>query len=170
MPVPSASHLNLWKKQLGRVPDSVWQQTELETLILADNNLSKLSSQIGCLKMLRMLDLGHNRLPQLPDEIGGLPHLTDFLYLHDNRLTTLPSSFANLTRLRYLNISENAFDVFPECVSSMSSLLELRLTDNRLVLAGLDRATFPPARTPPQEQPLSHITQLHRSHAGTTSN
>src|ERR1700733_7437765 len=112
---PSSSNLNLWKKQLGHVPDSVWKQTEVETLVLADNNLSELSSQIGLLKRLRMLDLGHNELPQLPDEIGDLPSLTDFLYLHDNRLTSLPSSFGSLTRLRYLNISENAFEVFPEC-------------------------------------------------------
>jgi Leucine-rich repeat (LRR) protein len=72
--------------QLGHVPDSVWQQSELETLVLANNNLSELSGQIGRLKMLRMLDLGHNNLVQLPDEIGGLPALTDFLYLHDNCL------------------------------------------------------------------------------------
>ena len=72
MPAPSASNLNLWKKHLGQVPDSVWQQTEIDTLILADNNLSELSGQIGRLKRLRTLDLGHNQLTQLPDEIGAL--------------------------------------------------------------------------------------------------
>src|SRR5260370_21380242 len=108
MPGPSASNLNLWPKQLGQVPDSVWQQTEIETLVLADNNLSELSGPIGHLKMLPMLDLGHNQLTQLPDEIGTLPHLTDFLYLHYNPFATLPSSFSSLTRLRYLNISDNA--------------------------------------------------------------
>ena len=132
MPASPGPNLNLWKKQLGHVPDSVWQQTQIETLILADNNLIELSGQIGRLKMLRMLDLGHNQLTYLPDEIGDLPNLTDFLYLHDNRLTSLPPSFASLTRLRYLNISENAFEAFPECISRMSSLLELRMTDNRL--------------------------------------
>jgi Leucine-rich repeat (LRR) protein len=79
MPSSSSSNLNLWRKQLGHIPDSVWQQSELETLILADNNLSELSGKIGHLKMLRMLDLGHNELTQLPDEIGGLPNLTNFL-------------------------------------------------------------------------------------------
>ncbi len=60
------SNLNLWKKQLTHVPDFVWQQSELETLILADNNLSELSGQIGRLKRLRTLDLGHNHLIHLP--------------------------------------------------------------------------------------------------------
>ncbi|MGB7683568.1 MAG: leucine-rich repeat domain-containing protein, partial [Candidatus Acidiferrales bacterium] len=88
----SSSHLNLWKKQLGRVPDSVWAQTDLETLVLADNGLSAVSDQIGRLKKLRMLDLGHNKLTAVPDGLAGLEGLADFLYLHDNQLTSLPAS------------------------------------------------------------------------------
>jgi len=84
VPNPSASHLNLWKKRLGRVPDSVWEQTELETLVLADNDLTEVSEQIGRLKKLRMLDLGHNQLTRVPDALADLDGLTDFLYLHDN--------------------------------------------------------------------------------------
>ena len=125
-------HLNLWKKQLGRVPDSVWEQTGLETLVLADNQLSEVSEQIGRLRRLRMLDLGHNGLTKAPEALADLDGLTDFLYLHDNRLSSLPSSLASLTKLRYLNISENAFEAFPECVASMASLIELRASDNQL--------------------------------------
>ena len=39
MPDSSAAHLNLWKKRLGRVPESVWADTELETLVLAEQRL-----------------------------------------------------------------------------------------------------------------------------------
>ena len=87
---PSAFHLSLWKKRLGRVPEWVWERTDLETLVLADNELSEISNQIGHLKKLRMLDLGHNRLTQVPDALADLDGLTDFLYLHDNQLTSLP--------------------------------------------------------------------------------
>src|ERR1039458_10113811 len=83
--------LNLWKKHLGQVPQSVWNQTELETLVLADNDLSEVSEQIGRLRKLRMLDLGHNQLTRVPDALADLDGLTDFLYLHDNRLTSLPA-------------------------------------------------------------------------------
>jgi Leucine-rich repeat (LRR) protein len=127
-----ASHLNLWKQRLGRVPEWVWEQTELETLVLADNERSEISDHIGRLKNLRMLDLGHNRLTLVPDSLGGLDALTDFLYLHDNQLSSLPSSLACLTKLRYLNISENAFEVLPESISCMTGLVELRASDNRL--------------------------------------
>lgn len=55
-------HLNLWKKQLGAVPESVWDRHELESLVLADNGLVEISERVGELKRLRMLDLGHNAL------------------------------------------------------------------------------------------------------------
>jgi Leucine-rich repeat (LRR) protein len=96
----SARHLNLWKQQLGRVPDYVWEQTDLETLVLANNGLSELAEHVRGLKKLRMLDLGHNQLTNVPEALGRLEGLTDFLYLHDNRLTSLPSSLARLTKLR----------------------------------------------------------------------
>jgi hypothetical protein len=117
-----SQHLNLWKKQLGRVPDYVWEQSVLETLVLADNKLSEVSEQIGVLKRLRMLDLGHDDLAGVPAALGDLDGLTDFLYLHDNRLTLLPSSLNRLTQSRYLNISENRFTVFPEEVCGMAKL------------------------------------------------
>ena len=79
--------LDLWKKRLGQVPDWVWERTELETLILADNELTEISGGIGRLQKLRTLDLGHNRLSHLPDALGDLTGMSDFLYLHDNRLT-----------------------------------------------------------------------------------
>jgi hypothetical protein len=47
----SASRLTLWKKRLARVPDSVWERTELETLVLADNELSEVSEPIGRLSL-----------------------------------------------------------------------------------------------------------------------
>jgi len=70
-----------------------------QTLILADNELSEVSEQIGCLKNLRVLDLGHNHLTSVPDALGDLDGLTDFLYLHDNQLTSLPSSLAQLKKI-----------------------------------------------------------------------
>jgi Leucine-rich repeat (LRR) protein len=129
---PSPSHLSLWKKQLGHVPESVWEQVELETLVLADNGLREVSAKIGRLKRLRMLDLGHNALTQVPDTLGDLDGLTDFLYLHDNRLTSLPSSFDQLKKLRYLNLSENAFATLPDVVCGLANLIELRASDNQL--------------------------------------
>jgi Leucine-rich repeat (LRR) protein len=134
----SDRHLNLWKQQLGRVPESVWDHLDLETLVLADNGLTEISERIGALKKLRMLDLGHNLLARVPDALGDLDGLTDFLYLHDNRLTGLPDSMAQLTRLRYLNISDNALTALPAPVCAMTGLRELRASGNRLTSLPID--------------------------------
>jgi hypothetical protein len=47
MSIPSAQHLSFWKRRLGHVPDSVWDETELVTLVLADNGLREVSEQIA---------------------------------------------------------------------------------------------------------------------------
>jgi Leucine-rich repeat (LRR) protein len=58
--------LNLWKQCRGSVPHEVWLQTDLETLVLADNELTEVPEEIGRLRALRMLDLGHNKLGRVP--------------------------------------------------------------------------------------------------------
>jgi Leucine-rich repeat (LRR) protein len=124
--------ISLWKKGLRTVPAEVWEQTGVAVLILADNGLTEISPRLGALGSLRTLDLGHNLLFELPEEIGNLAGLSDFLYLHDNRLRNLPSSMENLQKLRYLNISANQFSVFPASICDLSNLIELRATDNQL--------------------------------------
>ena len=62
--------MNLWKQKLVHVPDSVWEQDELETLVLAENELNEVSEKIGRLTTLRMLDPGHNR-DGLAERTGG---------------------------------------------------------------------------------------------------
>ena len=146
---PASTQINLWKKQLGTVPESLWEHENAETLVLADNGLREISPEIARLKNLRMLDLGHNQLTSVPEALGDLAALTDFLYLHDNELSTLPSSISRLTRLRYLNISENQFDELPECVCKMAGLLELRISDN------------PIERLPDSLRWLTRLRELH---------
>ena len=33
--------MNLWKQHPGCVPDSIWKQSDMETLVLADNDLTE---------------------------------------------------------------------------------------------------------------------------------
>jgi Leucine-rich repeat (LRR) protein len=69
--MPSDKILNLWKKNLGAVPDDVWNNAEITVLILADNALHAIPARIGELRRLRTLDLGHNRIAELPDELAN---------------------------------------------------------------------------------------------------
>ena len=132
----------------------MWERTDLETLVLADNELSEISNHIGHLKKLRMLDLGHNRLTQVPDALADLDGLTDFLYLHDNQLTSLPASLARLTKLRYLNISENAFEIWPESISSYDQPDRVAgIRQSADVASGFRRSFGTLARASPEKQP-----------------
>ena len=79
----AAPPVDRWKEQRGRVLDWVWERTDLQTLIRADNGLSELSERGGRRDKRRRLDLGHNRLTRVPNALGDLASLTDFLYLHD---------------------------------------------------------------------------------------
>jgi hypothetical protein len=53
---PRTSHL-------GLVPDEVWEHLEIETLVLADNDLTEIPTKIGDLKHLRMKIVLHLRAP-----------------------------------------------------------------------------------------------------------
>jgi Leucine Rich Repeat (LRR) protein len=164
-------NLNLWKHRLGRVPESVWEEADLETLVLADNDLTEVSASIGRLKKLRMLDLGHNALTCVPDSLGDLEGLSGFLYLHDNRLTSLPSSLARLKALRYLNISENAFENLPEGICAMQGLIELRVSDNPLGSRSGDRHCRPRGakKRAPWDGSVSHGGKFARLDPAVTS-
>lgn len=144
-----ARELNFYQKRLRRVPDEVFRETGLETLILAENLLVEVPPEIGGLKYLRMLDLGHNYLRAVPSELGDLEGLDAFLYLHDNRLTDLPSALGKLRRLRYLNIGENRLRRIPDSVAQLESLVELRIGQNQLV------------ELPDGLGELSHLEELH---------
>ena len=80
--------VNLGNCRLNRddsFPDTLWQLTGLERLILYGNHLTSIPSRIGQLSSLTYLCLGNNNLVSLPDEIYQLTNLTG-LYLYNNKL------------------------------------------------------------------------------------
>jgi Leucine-rich repeat (LRR) protein len=72
----------------------MWDQNALEVLVLAATGSQRY--RLGLLSDLRMLYLGHNQLTTLPNSIGDLVGLIDYLYLHDNRLRSPPLSIGQL--------------------------------------------------------------------------
>lgn len=105
--------LNLWRQQLGQVPESVWRRTELQVLILADNGLTDLPPEIGRLYRLPPWTSATTTSPRCPPNWGDLAELSGCLYLHDNKLSEIPDSLGNLTRLRHVNVGENTLTVLP---------------------------------------------------------
>ena len=81
--------LDLSEKGLSRVPEAVFNLTELEALYLSDNYLKELPTSINKLKNLKWLILDNNQLRELPHSICELSNLTG-LSVNNNQLITLP--------------------------------------------------------------------------------
>ena len=80
--------------------DNWWERVDLTKLILASNQISKVSSKIKKLDSLQILDLHDNNISLLPDEIGHLENLTK-LNLSHNKLNFLPMGFYKLKILKW---------------------------------------------------------------------
>ena len=97
----------------------------LQVLDLHHNQLEKLPNEIGLLKSLRVLYVHHNKLKKLPDSIGDLFRLQS-LDLRENALKELPSSMSKLKRLRTLDLSKNVkLKKLPKSLGNCHSLDKL---------------------------------------------
>jgi|GEM_PF-3284486 len=107
--------------KIKRLPESLGQLTELESLFLSENKLQALPNSIGKLKKLQNLYVDSNELKFLPESIGDLTQLEN-LYLNDNKLLEVPATIANCNYLHNLYLNDNYIDGVPKEVSDMPSL------------------------------------------------
>lgn len=103
--------LDLSNQELEKIPDYVFENTNLEELDISGNKISgAIQSQIRELKNLKILDASNNEMTGLPAEIGQLLNL-ETLNISNNQLTGLPNELGNLKNLKILNISGNNYSV-----------------------------------------------------------
>jgi Leucine-rich repeat (LRR) protein len=107
--IPKNKKLDLSNQNLTKVPDSVFNQTNLEELNLSSNQLTgAIQAEIRHLQNLKVLNLSNNILTGVPAEVGQLQNL-QILDLSNNQLTGLPYELGNLKNLKTLNISGNNY-------------------------------------------------------------
>ncbi len=101
--------LDMTNDALTKVPNSVFEQTKVESLNLSHNVLSgSLQGEIRLLQNLKTLDLSYNNFTGVPAEVGQLKKL-ETLNLSYNKLTGLPHELGNLPSLKVLNVSGNNY-------------------------------------------------------------
>eukprot|EP00250_Pteridium_aquilinum_P034372 c7496_g2_i1 orf=320-1120(+) len=141
------------KQQVARANRAAkWRTTGI--VGLRDSNLKTLPSQVIDLsRSVRTLDVTHNKLVDLPVEIGGLINLQRLmasenllqrlpstlgklqslkvLALDENRLTTLPDELGLLVRIERLSVSLNSLTSLPSSIGSLRNLTLLNISHNR---------------------------------------
>lgn len=103
---------------MGTLPSDIGLLTNLEMLLLQNNNLAgSLPTELGALLKLTMLGLNFNSFSGLiPSEIGGIGALT-YLSLQNNMLTgSVPLSFCALPSFVSLSVTANSVTCFPACL------------------------------------------------------
>jgi leucine-rich repeat protein SHOC2 len=125
------SELDLRKRQISILPESIGNLSSLNKLYLRHNHLISLPESIGNLTNLAHLDLHCNQLSELPQSIDNLTSLI-YLELSNNKLTSLPESIGNLTELISLTLCDNQLNRLPESIGNLTKLTHLHLYGNQL--------------------------------------
>ncbi len=131
-----ARKLDLKGLGLTSLPPEIWNLADLVELDLAKNNLKEISSEVGRLSNLEVLNLGYwgstgNSIKTLPDEIYSLEKLVH-LFLVGNQITEISPDISKLSNLTILNLGENPVTKIPKQIGKLIDLRELHLADTPL--------------------------------------
>ena len=125
---------NLGNNHFGNIPNVLAAWTRLRKLLLFQNQLGDLSScvTLSALTNLRILNLNHNAITQLPPTIAALVHL-EVLTLDHNQLRELPQAIGSCTNLVELRLGYNQLRKLPLELGCLLKLKHLIVHRNRLV-------------------------------------
>eukprot|EP00808_Paulinella_micropora_P002679 g76941.t1 len=122
------------------IAEDWWGISPLRLLDLSSNLICELPTRVTMYApSLTVLNVAHNQLRSLPEEIGELEKLTE-LNVAGNYLECLPESLLYLKELQILNASKNHLNILPEGLFGLHKLTKVLLQENQLTsLPGFDR-------------------------------
>lgn len=126
--------MKLNKTNIDWIPEELGNLNQLESLALARNNLVTLHGEIAAMPNLRSLNCRRNNLKSssLPTSLFQLQELT-ILDLSHNMLREVPEELELSKNLLLLNLSNNLIETIPNNVFvSLSNLTFLDLSNNKL--------------------------------------
>lgn len=132
------NNLDLSECQLMHVPDAVYhlmRHTTLKCCNLSSNVITKIPPKFAVkFSLITELNLSHNQMSKLPDELSDLEKL-ERLDISHNSYIALPNVVFNIPHLKYLNAQNNhILDVEVERIVEAPSLEEMDLQENPLTL------------------------------------
>ncbi len=107
--IATKNKLDLSGQGLTKIPNNVFDKTNLQELNVSNNLLSgAIQAEIRHLQNLVVLNASNNQMTGVPAEIGQLKNL-EILNLANNQLTGLPYELGDLKNLKVLDISGNNY-------------------------------------------------------------
>ena len=128
-----AGTLNLSNQGLTQVSSAVYNQTNVTELILSNNSIKTLPSQMGKMTNVVTFKIDHNLLEgSLIGEIRQMPKLQT-LDVSYNNMTGMPAEIGQLSNLQTLDYSYNKITGLPNELSNLKNNLKtFNLTGNPL--------------------------------------
>lgn len=129
----NAKVLDLSNKGLTSAGPDIYGKTDTTDLILSNNSIKTLPSQMGKMTRVVVFKIDHNLLEgSLIGEIRQMSGLKT-LDVSYNNMTGMPAEIGQLTKLETLNYSYNNIDGLPnELANLKNNLKEFNLTGNPL--------------------------------------
>ncbi|MCL0119857.1 leucine-rich repeat domain-containing protein [Corynebacterium pygosceleis] len=118
---------------LAALPESLGQQTTMNSITISETAISTLPDSIGNITSLQNLSLSENpNLRSLPDDIGNSPSLNSLRVTQSPALTSLPESLFDVVPLRSVEIRNTGLSTLPDNLGNAEFLNSLNVSDNRL--------------------------------------
>jgi Leucine-rich repeat (LRR) protein len=136
----NAKVLDLSNQGLKKITPDVYNQTSTTDLILSNNNIRTLPSEMGKMTSVVIFKIDHNILDgSLIGEIRQMSKLKQ-LDVSYNKMTGMPAEIGQLDNLITLNYSYNNISGLPnELANLKNNLKELNLTGNPLNQAQINK-------------------------------
>ncbi|XP_077987744.1 leucine-rich repeat serine/threonine-protein kinase 2-like [Glandiceps talaboti] len=95
-----------WNELENIPPPASWRTHGLEELLLSHNNIKELKLVEGIHKWssLRRLDVSHNKLKEIPRELGQIISLGSLNFSHNDAIRRLPDELGNLNNVWELDL------------------------------------------------------------------
>ena len=126
--------------------------SQLQTLLLDHNALTRLPDSLGSLASLKRLSVAHNALIELPASVCRLTAL-QLLDVSTNKLRSLPLELGRCAALEELVMNQNNVSALPASLAKCQGLKVLAADANAISCAGI-----PP---PLLRAPALHTLSLH---------
>ena len=123
--------LHLGGNAIAAIPDSLAQLINLQTLVLDSNQIAAIPDSLAQLVNLHTLDLGGNAITAIPDSLGKLVNLQT-LALDSNQIAAIPDSLAQLVNLQTLGLRSNQIAAIPDSLAQLVNLQTLGLRSNQI--------------------------------------